>query len=153
MWTVLWPLSVCTLQGHTTLRNAILSIGLIKSTRSALATSKTDAWRVPAVHLSLSELLNCMIWTARIPLLPSSYDSVRTVRDRAHTLDGGIFCWDLNNWELMMSGEGENFPRVRNLRQSDMELHKSFFLKAGPWKIAYKTDTVWHYGSSNHILF
>lgn len=54
---------------------------------------------------------------------------------------GGIFCWDLNNCELMMVGEGGNFPRVGNLHQFDMELHKSFFLKAGPWKIAYKTGT------------
>lgn len=53
----------------------------------------------------------------------------------------GIFCWNLNNCELMMFGEEENFPRVGNLHQPYMELHKSSFLKAGPWKIAYKTGT------------
>lgn len=54
---------------------------------------------------------------------------------------GGIFCWDLHNCELMMFGEAENFLRAGNLHQSDMELPKSFFLKAGPWKTAYKTGT------------
>jgi len=42
---------------------------------------------------------------------------------------GGISNWDLNNCELMMLGEGKNFPRVENRHHSDMELRRSFLAK------------------------
>lgn len=43
----------------------------------------------------------------------------------------GISCWHLNSSVVVMFGEEENFPRVGHLYHSVMELHKSFFLKAG----------------------